>query len=210
LGEEPSPQEKANVSDEAVEEFPIACFEKVQGIFAGILGIGAAMVSLNGDLLTEVHYSNPFCALVHSSPSGLNACRESWRRIALKNSNRARFETCHAGLCYLRTGVQDNFRMVAWLIAGQFICSKPNSIVRQRQLQQLAEEHNLPSEKLIEAAKAIPVLKRHQQDQVIEWSPRVAATFQSILCERAQLMNRLQRIAEISTVTSPLKPISNP
>lgn len=209
LGGDLSPHKENSAPDSPVADFPTSCFEKVQGIFAGILGIGATLVTLTGEPLTEVYYSNPFCALIHTSPSGLNACQESWRRIAMKNSSRGRFETCHAGLCYVRTGVQDDLRMVAWLIAGQFFTSTPNPLIRQRQLRQLSEEHNLPLDRLSEAAEAIPVLKRHQQDQVVEWTPKVASTLKSILCERSQFMNRLQRIAELSSATSPLKPPTN-
>jgi hypothetical protein len=46
----------------------------------------------------------------------------------------------------------------------------------------------------------IPVLKKYQQDQVLEWTPKVASTINSFLCERSDLMNRLQRIADLSNI----------
>jgi hypothetical protein len=55
------------------------------------------------------------------------------------------------------------------------------------------------------AAQEIPVLKHAQQEQVQEWAPKVTETVQSMLCERSDLVNRLEKIAEISAIHPSLK-----
>ena len=199
LGEEKEIVEPES-STEALTDFPTDCVQMVQEIFAGIIGIGAITVSLRGDQLTKPTYANPFCKLMLSTQSGREACQASWRKIALRATGEPPFQTCHAGLCYKRSVIKTNDQSVAWLIAGQFYIAAPDHAKENERLQQLAEKHALPLSQLREAARKIPVLKRYQQDKVQEWTPKVANTVQSILCERSSLIDRLQRIAEISTI----------
>ena len=199
LGEEKETAETES-GGETLTDFPTDCVQMVQEIFAGIIGIGAITVSLGGEQLTVPTYSNSFCKLMLSSPSGRAACQASWRKIALRATGEPLFQTCHAGLCYKRSVIKTNDQAVAWLIAGQFYIAAPDHAKENERLQQLAEKHHLPLSQLTEAAGKIPVLKRYQQEKVQEWTPKVANTVQSILCERSNLINRLQRIAEISTI----------
>jgi len=197
-------EERANAEPEeneaAISDFPADCVQKVQEIFAGIIGIGALTVTLRGEMLTEPTYSNPFCRLMLSSPSGRQACQASWRKIALRTTGQPPFQICHAGLCYQRSIIHLNDQPAAWLVAGQFYISAPDRDQEKERLEQLADRHNIPLSQLVEAALKIPVLKKYQQEQVQEWTPKVANTITSILCERSELISRLQRIAELSSI----------
>jgi ligand-binding sensor protein len=199
MGTENANPEPEN-SEELLSDFPSDCVAEVQGIFAGIIGIGAITVTLRGEALTEPTYSNPFCKLMLSSPSGRLACQVSWRKIALRSTGEPPFQVCHAGLNYQRSIINLNNQPAAWLVAGQFYINAPDPEKETERLEQLANRHEIPLSQLIEAAQKIPVLKRYQQDQVQEWTPKVANTINSILCERADLMNRLQRIADLSQI----------
>lgn len=183
-----------------LNDFPSDCVKMVQEIFAGIIGIGAITVTLQGDALTEPNYANPFCKLMLSNPSSRQACQASWRKIALHTTGEPPFQICHAGLCYQRSMINMDDQPAAWLVAGQFYINPPDRDQEKERLEQLANKHNIPLSQLTEAASKIPVLKKYQQEQVQEWTPKVADTVHSILCERADLMNRLQRIADLSTI----------
>jgi excisionase family DNA binding protein len=198
-GEESEIAEPTSSSD-ALSDFPTDCVQNVQEIFAGIIGIGAITVTMRGEALTEPTFSNPFCKLMLSSPSGRAACQASWRKIALRSTGEPPFQTCHAGLHYQRSMINLDDQPTAWLVAGQFYLNPPDREQEKERIEKLADKHNIPLSQLTEAASKIPVLKKYQQDQVQEWTPKVAATVHSILCERADLMNRLQRIAELSSV----------
>ena len=192
--------EEPNTNDAALTDFPSDCVQMVQEIFAGIIGIGAMTITLEGDALTRPTFANPFCKLMLASPSGRQSCQASWRKIALRTTGQPSFQICHAGLCYQRSIINFNDQPAAWLIAGQFYINSPDPAQEKDRLLQLAEKHNIPFAQLADTVSKIPVLKRYQQDQVQEWTPKVAATVHSILCERADLMDRLQRIAELSSV----------
>lgn len=189
---------------ESIPDFPSSCVEEVQEIFAGIIGIGAVTVTMQGTPLTEPTYSNPFCKLMMASESGRHACESSWRRIALKNTGEPDFQVCHAGLCYKRSKIQAESNQIAWLIAGQYYLSNPDKEEEDKRLEELAAMYQISKKELIEAAKKIPVISKFQQNQVKKWTPKVANTVQSILCERADLIGRLRRIGELSSINPSL------
>ena len=203
LGEEPAKQNSEPESDE-LSDFPSECVHKVQEIFAGILGIGAVTVSLSGDRLTDVSSANPFCKMMLACPSGKKACKESWKKMVGQSKLDPPFLTCHAGLNYLRSPIEFNEQVTAWLIAGQFQINQTESDEENAKIQSLADKHDLSFSDLKAAYQKIPLLKQAQMSKVQEWTPKVAATVQSILCERSDFMDRLQRIAELSAIRTKL------
>jgi excisionase family DNA binding protein len=187
-------------SDNQPTDFPSDCVQKVQEIFAGIIGIGAITVSLQGETLTQPTFCNPFCKLMVSSPGGREACQASWRKMALHTTGEPVYQVCHAGLLNKRSVITLNDRPVAWLIAGQYYITAPEREKERARLEQLSARHYITLGQLADAASNIPIISRHQQEQVQEWTPIVASTVSSILCERTDLVSRLQHIAEISTI----------
>ncbi len=207
LGQESQPVDEKE-SEAPISDFPVDCVQKLQEVFAGILGIGAVTTSLEGEPLTAVHNSNPFCKLMLSSPAGKQGCQASWRKISLRATGDGACQVCHAGLCYTRAVIQMDDKPVANLIAGQFYLEKPDPAAERERLERLSLRYQIPLAQLIDAAPKIPQLKRSQLAQVQEWAPKVALTVQSMLCERSDLMSRLQRIASLSSVQQTL-PKSN-
>jgi excisionase family DNA binding protein len=199
LGEEKGDVEPEN-TDVVLTDFPSGCVQMVQEIFAGIIGIGAITITLQGEALTEPVYANPFCKLMLASSSGRKACQASWRKIALHTTGEPPFQICHAGLCYQRALITLNDHPAAWLVAGQFYITAPDAEKENERLEYLSNRHNISLSLLVDAASKIPVLKRYQQEQVQEWTPKVANTINSILCERSTLIDRLQRIADLSNI----------
>lgn len=189
---------------ERVPDFPSSCVSEVQQIFAGIIGVGAVTVTMQGSPLTEPTFSNPFCSLIMTSEKGRAQCQGSWRKIALKTTGEPGIQICHAGLCYKRAKILSDSNQIAWLIAGQFYTEKPDKKAENQRVVELAEKFEIHPDELLEASKKIPVLKKYQLDQVQEWTPKVAGTVQSILCERSELMSRLKRIAELSSINDSL------
>jgi excisionase family DNA binding protein len=189
---------------ESVSDFPSACVSEVQSIYAGIIGIGAVTVTMRGTPLTEPDFANPFCKLIMQSKEGCQACQDSWRKIALKTTGGGEFQICHAGLCYKKSAIKSENSQIAWLIGGQYYLTSPNHEEEKSRVENLARNYHIPVDDLLAAAEKIPVLKKYQQEQVREWTPKVANTVQSILCERSDLMGRLQRIADLSNISTSL------
>jgi len=210
LGEEKPGTDPANAGppEAVIADFPVDCVTRLQEIFAGIIGIGAVTVTRRGEPLTEPALCNPFCKLLWSSPNGRRACQESWKKVALHTTGEPPFQVCHAGLAYLRSKIELDGQPAAWLLAGQCYLHAANREKERERLglDTLAGLFDLAVPQITEAAGHIPVLSKSQVAQVREWTPKVAGTITSILCERAVLTDRLQRIADLSTLRPILKP----
>ena len=190
----------AEKKDKSIRNYPIDCVQKVQEIFAGIIGIGAVTVALDGSPLTEPTSCNPLCELMLSHPSSRLACQSSWHKITSGVKGEMVFQTCHAGLAYLRAKIFFHDQLVGWVISGQYYLAPPDPNEERARFQELAVCHSIPLPHLVEAGREIPVLEADQQHQISEWTPKVADAIQSILYERSELMDRLQRIAELTDV----------
>lgn len=86
------------------------------------------------------------------------------------------------------------------IIAGQFYTIPPDAVRNEETLRELAGRHGLDPEVLLSAAADLPVLDERKRNEISTWLLRVAQTFANLAEDRAKLLNRLQRIAEMSTV----------
>jgi excisionase family DNA binding protein len=195
------PESLMGTANEPLTEFPSGCVEKVEELVAGILGIGVTTVNLDGELLNAIVNPNPFCQLIQAGKSGASACRNCWKSPAESGQESpAQFQVCHAGLSFFRAPIQMENRTVAWVISGQFSRQTVPAEECRRRVDELSRQHRIPRDVLLLATGKIPVLSPGHQAQVVQWSPRLAHTIQSILGERIQLTARLQKISEISSV----------
>lgn len=177
---------------------PLHCIQPIQDVFAEVAGVGAVTVDPDGAPLTAPSGGCRFCALVQSRPSGFAACRESWRRIAAAAPGT--FGTCHAGLNYTHGAISVEGAPVAMIIAGQFYAQPPDPARAAADQARLAAEHDLDPTALAEAAAAISTLDARTHGHLAGWLRRVAGTFETIAHERATLLGRLRRIAEMTVL----------
>jgi excisionase family DNA binding protein len=178
---------------------PLHCVQRLQNVFAEVAGTGAVTTTAAGEPLTDMSNSCRFCNLILSSEAGRRACTASWAKLAGQPDHAPRFATCHAGLQYARARIELNGKLEAMLISGQFYAEAPSPDEEAARIQHLAEQYGLDPETLAEAAPEIPVLDELKRTRLGAWLQSVAHTFEEIGYERAELMGRLQRIAEMST-----------
>ena len=84
------------------------------------------------------------------------------------------------------------------LIAGQFHTNRPTATEQESRLTKLAQKYNIPENDLREAARKLPVLAAEKQSRITHWLETVAHSFEQIGAERANLVERLHHIAEMS------------
>ena len=188
---------------------PVHCIQAIQNVFADIGQIAALVIDSQGRPLTETSHPCPFCSLLAANPSSRQACAASWEEFArnplpnpLTNPLADHgFLTCHAGLNYTCAAITAGGQTLGYLLAGQFYADPPETNQHNRLMRQLVREHDLPIEELAAASTQIPILDEAKRIQVKRWPAQVVTTIDSILSERANLVDRLQRIAEISQVS---------
>ncbi len=182
----------------SMDILPLHRIQPVQDVFAEMARVGAVTTSPNGETLTRISNLCPFCKQILSTKSGRQACVESWRNLAEQPEEAPRFVSCHAGLQYARARIRLDNEFIAMLIAGQFYAYPPDAAEEKHRIEGLSETHNLDYETLATSAQSLPVLEEWVQSQIVEWLEKVSRTFEEVGRERADLMDRLQRIAAIS------------
>jgi excisionase family DNA binding protein len=184
--------------DVTVDVLPLHCMQPMQDVFAEIAEVGAVTTDKTGQPLTRLSNSCDFCKLILGSEQGRQACVESWRKLAEQNTPEAEFIPCHAGLQYTRARIEVQGELLALLISGQFYAQSPDPQEEDKRIQKLSNTYHIDQNLLSQAAMKIPVLDSRKEMQLWEWLKRVAHTFEQISDERANLMGRLQQIAEMS------------
>jgi excisionase family DNA binding protein len=208
-----SPQEiesllspRPGVQDEGVgvptQILPLHCIQPIQDVFAEVTQVGSVTTGTDGEPLTQVSNSCGFCNLILGSETGRHACAASWRELARKGEHQSRSFSCHAGLQYAGARIEVNGEFVAVSMVGQFYAVPPDPYEESTRIQHLAQVHQIDAVALAEAARALPVLDKHKCAQLCGWLETVAHTFEQIAAERSELMGRLQRIAEMSTLST--------
>jgi excisionase family DNA binding protein len=179
---------------------PLNCIQPIQDVFADIAQVGSLTTASDGTPLTTI--SNPcrFCTQILSSESGRQACIASWRKLAMQSDRRPNFVECHAGLHYARARIEIDGDLKAMVIAGQFYASTPDSSDTDSRIRILADRHHLDASVLAEAAGEIPVIDERKERQIGAWMEKIAETFEHFGRERSDLMSRLRKISDMSTV----------
>lgn len=198
----PAQQETPALSRDVL---PIQCLQSVQDVSAETVEVGAITTDTAGIPLTEISNSCAFCNLILSTKSGRQACINSWRELAQQHEIQPRFVTCHAGFQYARARIEVDGVPMAMLVAGQFFTERPDPAVREAQIQQLAQTHGLSASELKAADEKPNILSKSKQMKITAWLKKLADTFAILSLERADMLDRLQRIASISILANDSK-----
>ncbi|MCG3210212.1 MAG: hypothetical protein FOGNACKC_03843 [Anaerolineae bacterium] len=188
----------AGQTSRAIPVIPLNCVQVIQNVFAEVAEVGAVTTAPDGEPLTEISNCCNFCQLILNSDSGRQACIGSWRRLADQSRRKPEFVPCHAGLQYARARIEVNDTLEGMLIAGQFYAAPPDPAEEQARITRLAQKHGIDETALARAATQLPVLDARKRERISSWLESVAQTFEQISCERADLMGRLQVIAQMS------------
>ncbi len=183
------------------EILPVHCLQSIQDVSAETVEIGAIITDVEGQPITTISNSCAFCNLILSTETGQQACIESWRRLAHQHEKLPQFFTCHAGFQYARARIETGGESPAMFVAGQFFTSPPEPAERQVQIEQLAQKHGLDAAELAAADRPERVLSQETQGKISKWLQKLADTFALISLERADMLNRLQQIADLSGLT---------
>jgi len=182
------------------EVLPVHCLQAIQNVFAEVASVGSVTTVPDGEPLTQISNSCEFCNLVLASPEGRAGCVASWRRLAAQRDDRPEFATCHAGLQYARARIEIRGTLIAMLVAGQFYSDAPEADEAQARVARLASAYHIDEQALAAAARALPVLDARMRARIADWLQDVAHTFEEVGRERAELLGRLRRIAEMSAL----------
>ena len=182
------------------EVLPVHCIQSIQNVFAQIAEVGAVTTDRHGQPITEISHCTQFCKLMLGSPTGKQACVESWERLAENPDEGPRFAHCHAGLQYARGCIKVGNIPTAMIVAGQFYLKPADPEEETIRLRRLATVHGIDHQELVKASLEIPILDEKKEAQIGVWMNEVAKTFGDIGNERVDMLSRLKVISEVSNL----------
>ncbi|MHC1783741.1 MAG: PocR ligand-binding domain-containing protein [Anaerolineaceae bacterium] len=177
---------------------PLHCMQPVQDVFAEIAQVGVVTTNTEGEPLTRISNSCDFCKLILGTEKGRKACMQSWKKLADHKKNDPEFHHCHANLAYARAKIQVKGELIAILVTGQFHTEIPSNEEQEQHLKEISKRFDINIDLLKQASQEIKVLDERTVVQIKGWLERVASTFEQISSERADLMDRLKQISNLS------------
>ncbi len=178
--------------------FPMSCIQAVQSIFADAMDIATVTTDTEGCMLTEVSHGCDFCQTVLSSKEGQRRCSVFWKSL-----DRGEADTCHAGLLGVGSRITTKGNWVATVVSCQLDLQRGegrSDVGWRENLSKLASELNLPEKSLHASAATVRSVRPDELPRVLRLVKQVADTFSKIGEERRALLDRLERIAEITHV----------
>ena len=193
------PSQAADESSPSTDSLPLSCIQAIQGIFAEAMGVGTITTAADGTPLTTISNSCDFCNLILGTEAGHQRCENSWRAAAIGSRRTSpQIAICHAGLNYVWGPIEVKGVCVANTHAGQFLLRPPGDDGWSEPIADLSAATGVQADKLRCALASVPVLDPSRQEQVPRLLLRVVETFSEIGEERQNLLERLQRIAEMT------------
>ena len=179
---------------------PLSCIQAVQSIFADAMDIAAVTTDTEGHALTQVSNGCDFCDIILSSEEGQRRCSASWKSLG-----KAEFGSCHAGLLGVGERITTKGKWIGIVAGCQFAFregAKEHDLDWQVKLPLLASELDLSENSLRAAATSVHTIQAEHLTRLSRLMQQVAETFSKIGEERLALLDRLERIAEITNFES--------
>jgi len=177
------------------QALPLHCVQAIQSIYAEALDVAAVTTGPDGAPLTYVSNPCSFCELILATEQGRRRCAAAWQASAGQPGRLDLLRSCHAGLLCAAAPVHVGGRWVASFAACQFAVEPPKA-----DLTALAADLGLDEAGLRAAVGSIRQVPEPTLARITSLVEQVAVIFGQIGQERLGLVNRLRRIAAITTL----------
>lgn len=175
---------------------PIDCVQRIQDVFADLLGVMLVITDLQGEPVTAPSHVCPLFALAERSPVARQRCRQEWAALAQMPDLQPSFSRSHLGLLHGRGLIRVGSELKAMLVVSG-VASQPWP-PSATEIARLAEYLDAPEEEVRRAMAAAFALNELQKQQVLIYVQRIADVIAHIMNERNVLFSKLRTIAELT------------
>ncbi len=169
--------------------------QELQGRMSRALGLAAMVVHPDGRPLTEPSNLCPFCAMLDGNPKARARCEAS--RAACAKAAEAVgeevFRACHAGLVYMAVPLSVAGETVAVILGGN-VALRP---LVEEEVARLARETGIDREKLLAAARAVPLWTAEQLRTAMAVIHGVTDTVAQLLDVKQELTKKSDELAAL-------------
>jgi len=171
--------------------FPVHCVQTIQDLLSGVSQMSAIVLDVNGVPVTEWSAQVGLSRMVTGTAAGLDDLHQAWQAFAASPDTAF---VGPAGLTAVTAPIHGNGVLVGWFLVGQ-VFTKPTDLLWTSTL---SARYGIQVDLLEAAAAEVAVVSREQWQQMEGWALKAAHAVESILGERTQFMQRLQKIADLT------------
>ena len=181
--------------------FPTHCVQTIQDLFSEVAQVSSITIDRDGNPITNISLPSRLYTLLNETRFGHQAHLALFSSIAKAALDGSTYFTCTSGLQHIAAPIVDRDTTVGFFLIGQFYWHAPDQREEQDRVRRLAYTHNLPVDMVFEAAREIPVIPSGMHQQMEKWPQAASRAIQSILLERSNFMDRLQKIANLTQIS---------
>ena len=177
---------------------PLECVQVIQDAFAEMLGVMLVITDLDGSPITPVSAPNAFCRLLDESPVGHGLCQQTWRDLGARLTLEPSFQSGPANLACARAFVRVGSELAGMVVV--FGIADEDWNPSEATIAQVAEVLALPIDRVRGALSEITTLTATERQKILISIQRIGDVLTHIVGERAELLDRLGRIAELTVL----------
>jgi excisionase family DNA binding protein len=173
--------------------FPVHCVQTIQDLLSGVSSMSAIVLDVNGVPVTKWSAQVELSRLVAGTAAGMDDYHQAWQAFTAKPDTGF---IGPAGLTSIVAPIHSNGTVVGWFLVGQ-VFTAPTDLLWTSTL---SARYGIQADLLVAAAAEVIVVSRDQWKQVEGWALKAAQAVESILGERTNFLQRLQKIANLTQV----------
>jgi excisionase family DNA binding protein len=173
--------------------FPVHCVQTIQDLLSGVSSMSAIVLDVNGEPVTKWSNQVELSRLVAGTAAGMDDYHQAWQAFTAKPDTGF---IGPAGLTTIAAPIRSNGAVVGWFLVGQ-VFTVPTDLLWTSTL---SARYGIQADLLVAAAAQITIVSREQWQQMEGWAMKAAQAVESILSERTNFMQRLQKIANLTQI----------
>jgi len=188
----------AELSLHLTDLIPLETLQTIQNQFAHLLRVASFTLDRHGVPFAACSRCSGFCQLVHSTPLGFDACRETWRAVALGAEDGGHTYSCHAGIQYASAPIIVNGQCMGMVTAGQFLTEDPDPETLAARAQATGRRIGVDGEALAATGASLEIVDTGRALEITSLLATIANALSAIGYQSYLLRQKLAQIAQIS------------
>lgn len=193
---EPTPADPHKAS--GISIWPVGCIQLLLDAFAELLDVMLVLTDLDGQPITEVSNPLPYYQLMQETEEGHDLCLKVWGRLGQMHAIEPRLITTFGDLRCARALVRIGNELKGMVIA--FGIAPEDWSLRPEIKEEIRGIFNGQKDNTLAAFQTIQPMSIPDQNQVLDTLQQIADILSHITHERSDLVGRLAKISQLSSI----------
>ncbi len=175
-------------------------FHEILNVFSSVTQMSVAICNPDGQIVSRLAGSNPFCRLMGSSEQGKLACRRSLQdvvQLAVEEGSRVSIR-CHAGMVQHAMPIVVGGKVLAVIAMGDL----PTGRFEDHEIDDLVDAYDVDRGGLVRALEGSRPWSQEQVDAAVEFLQLLANTLARLCHQEDQLRRRIDELVTMYDIAT--------